>query len=246
MELFDEEADDSCASAISMYNDWIFAGEFVYDHDGVVGNAQCKQYELTINADYPKNLESLRIMSRLVTNGSGGSLDHRNTSFQINVYDGSNLNKSIEVCEDCSQAAEIFITSTEVLKIEFPFKINRSWSLIFTAFHTGLCRSYEYTCANRRCIFHSLSCNGLDPCGDQSDCFITPAAYATIALGGFCAVGVLFLVIYVFIKSKKTSDWSSRGRQPRKFSPAKALQSVQAFTPATVNITPKRRWSYKY
>ncbi|KAH3768854.1 hypothetical protein DPMN_170070 [Dreissena polymorpha] len=171
-----------------------------------------------------------------------------NTSvIDVIEHNGLELEQNASICKQCSTDGRTYTTTGDSMVIVFQYQpVN--WTLYFSVFHDSyLCRSYEYSCTNHRCIFFTLSCNGHDPCGDQSDCRISIPAIATLALGGFCALGVVCLLLYICMKSRLSSSWSSWDRQPRSFSPAKALLSIQSFTPATVTITPvQRRWSYKY
>ena len=93
-EIFESPAaDDTCYGSISMYEDWIFAGQFVYktDDDSVL-NTTCKQFELAVYADYPDNLEALKIMARVIFTGS--EENKTNTNKILNIYDDVNLNES--------------------------------------------------------------------------------------------------------------------------------------------------------
>lgn len=47
-----------------------------------------------------------------------------------------------------------------------------------TFFSAGGCRSYEHQCASGICIMEELVCNGHNPCGDMSDCPVTPTEAA--------------------------------------------------------------------
>lgn len=135
-------ADDTCYNTISMYNDWIFAGQIVYKTEDAVVNSTCKEFELTIYADYPSNLESLRIMARVIVDEreEQHTSIHNKTILILTVYDDVHLNESIEINENSTlKTTQSFVTSYEVLKIKFPSKLKRNWSLIFTAFHTGKC-----------------------------------------------------------------------------------------------------------
>jgi hypothetical protein len=78
-----------------MYNDWIFAGQIVYKTEDAV-NSTCKEFELTIYADYPSNLESLRIMARVIVDEREDQHTsiHNKTILILTVYDDVHLNES--------------------------------------------------------------------------------------------------------------------------------------------------------
>lgn len=76
-------------------------------------------------------------------------------------------------------------------------------NVVFTAFHTGNCRSYEYRCSNGRCIDDGVNCNGFNPCGDYSDCRLSAAAIAGIVIGSVFAICVVATLAYVCVKNKR-------------------------------------------
>lgn len=76
-----------------MYEDWIFAGQFVYN-PGDIEIGTCDNYKLEIYANYPKNLDALRIMFRVENNRSGEYTARNDSSFSLHVSDGKEIKES--------------------------------------------------------------------------------------------------------------------------------------------------------
>ena len=67
----------------------------------------------------------------------------------------------------------------------------------------GSCRNFEYRCSNDRCIDDSVNCNGLNPCGDFSDCHLSGAAIAGIVTGSVFVTCVCLTLVLVWLRNKR-------------------------------------------
>ena len=67
----------------------------------------------------------------------------------------------------------------------------------------GKCHSFEYRCSNDRCIDNSVNCNGLNPCGDFSDCHLSGAAIAGIVVGSMFVTCVCLTLVLVWFRNKR-------------------------------------------
>ncbi|WAR11657.1 LRP12-like protein [Mya arenaria] len=147
--------DQYCGSTIDMIMEGIDDGKLVID--GYVNQRDCN---VTIETWY--TADRLHFQFEDFDMGSGICDD---TYFT--VYDGLD-----RVCGSGGVEGD-FTSSGRYLTFRFKnggdFSYNQM-TLVFTAYHTGYCYSYEYSCDNGRCISEDSNCNGYDPCGDQSDC----------------------------------------------------------------------------
>ncbi|XP_069111928.1 neuropilin and tolloid-like protein 1 isoform X2 [Argopecten irradians] len=138
----------------------------------------------------------------------------------VTAYDGENRNRKIQdMCGSSeyslprrsftsSQNAMVFTLSTSSVSTSCTYDI------IVTSYSTGSC-SFGFECNNGRCIDSSLSCNGYNNCGDNSDETLCSNAVVlgagiivAIVLGGCFVVICLPIIIVVSILRRRRAYYA--------------------------------------
>lgn len=114
----------------------------------------------------------------------------------------------------CSQTEveignRVYYTTGSALSLRFyrnrGYNVKVYFTMVFTAFRLGSCRTSERKCNNDRCIAHDIVCNGHNPCGDRSDCptgleHLSSWAMSGIVVLGLLAGGIIIIMATVCIQ----------------------------------------------
>ncbi|XP_033755012.1 neuropilin and tolloid-like protein 2 [Pecten maximus] len=133
----------------------------------------------------------------------------------VAAYDGENRNRKIQ---DMCGLSEYYLPKRTFTSSRNAMVFNLATSsvsssctydIIVTSYTTGSC-SFGFRCDNGRCIDSSLSCNGYNNCGDNSDevlCSSTIVLGAgiivAIVLGGLFVVVCLPIIVVVSILRRR-------------------------------------------
>ncbi|XP_046550347.1 neuropilin and tolloid-like protein 2 [Haliotis rubra] len=172
-----------------------------------------------------------RLQVRLRTIDTPSTFNCRQNSLQILDSDQqTSLNGRFG---DCGTVVHTRTYQTSGSSVTFKFKTDSSFQygqfdILITSFNTadnGTCAASRFICDNDLCISKTLTCNGYNDCGDDSDeiydCRLSGGAIAGIAIGV-----VFFLVICTFF----AVVGRARRRRYQRICEAKPYRPVQTTT----------------
>ncbi|XP_060082338.1 neuropilin and tolloid-like protein 2 [Ylistrum balloti] len=129
------------------------------------------------------------------------SMDSLCNYVTVSVYDGENRNRKIQ--DMCGLSAynlpkKTFTSTRNALTFNLMTASTISssaYDIIVTSYSRGTC-TFGFQCDNSRCIDSSLSCNGYNNCGDNSDEYLCSS---TIVLGAGVIVAIVLGGCFVVI-----------------------------------------------
>ncbi|XP_059141935.1 uncharacterized protein LOC131929650 [Physella acuta] len=92
--------------------------------------------------------------------------------------------------------------------------LNGRARVLFSAFNSDTCDTEkEFCCDNGRCVDESMTCDGYDDCGDDSDeddgCMFSTGVIAGIAVGSCVAMMLMVAVVVLAWKRKWRTGWGA-------------------------------------
>ncbi|XP_046550345.1 low-density lipoprotein receptor-related protein 12-like [Haliotis rubra] len=124
------------------------------------------------------------------------------TRNSLKIMDGSTVINGVN--GDCGYAPLTTYTST-TNSLTFKFTTDGSFQtgqfdILVTSFKNallGVCTANRFMCDNDRCISNTLTCNGYNDCGDDTDEDYNCSTFTTGSIAGIAVGAIVFIIILV-------------------------------------------------